>query len=105
MGLGRRRGGIGLSLCSSSRLSSLAKPKESSSERRRRRKDLLEKELDDESDITLSDNSSEEKVSGSRKNSLSPTQYLGSLATDILSESKPRQQGSMERSTALSTPA
>jgi hypothetical protein len=46
-----------------SRLSSSAEPKESSSERRRRRKDLLEKELEDDSDITLSE---EQRREGSK---------------------------------------
>ncbi len=90
------------SLSSFSRLSSSAEPKESRSERRNRRKELLEKQLEDESEITLSDGS--EKVSGSRKLFLSPTQFLGSLTTGVLGGSKPRQQGSMERPSALSTP-
>ncbi len=53
------------------RLSSPAEPKESRSERRRKRKELLENELDDESDISLSDDSSEENDSGSAQETLS----------------------------------
>jgi hypothetical protein len=95
------------SLSSLSRLaSSSAEPKETRKEERaRKRKEALEKELDEESDITLSDDSSDRRDSGgSRKLSLSPTQFLGSLATGPLTVSRPRQLGSMERPSALSTP-
>jgi hypothetical protein len=85
MGISRRRDGIGQpSLSTFSRLSSSAEHKESGSERRKRKKELLEKELDDESDITLSEDGSEEKDSGS----------LESFATGVLSGSRSRQQGS-----------
>jgi hypothetical protein len=93
------------SLSSFSRLSSSAEPKESRSERRKREKELLEKELEDEFDITLSEDGNEEKDSGSRKLSLSsPTQFLDSLATGVLGRSKSKQQGFMERPSALSIP-
>jgi hypothetical protein len=93
------------SLSSFSRLSSSAEPKETRKEEiARKRKEELEKELDEESDITLSDDSSDKKDSGSRKFSLSPTQFLGSLATGSLTVSKPRQLGSVERPSALTTP-
>jgi hypothetical protein len=60
------------SLSSLSRLSSSAEPKETrKEERRRKRKETLDKELAEESDITLTDDSSDKKDSGSRKLSLS----------------------------------
>jgi hypothetical protein len=60
------------SLSSFSRLSSSAEPKETRKEEKaRKRKEDLAKELDEESNITLSDDDHEVKDSGSRKLSLS----------------------------------
>ncbi len=62
------------SLSSFSRLSSSAEPKRTRQEdRARKRREDLAKELDEESDIELSDGDLEVKDSGSRKLSLSPT--------------------------------
>jgi hypothetical protein len=67
-----RRHALDNSLSSFSRLSSSAEPEETRKEEKaRKRREKLIKELEDEdSDLTLSDDSSEEKDSGSRK--LSP---------------------------------
>jgi hypothetical protein len=92
-----------LSLSSLSRLSSFAEPKESSFGRRNRRKVQLEKELEDESEVTLSDES-DGKDSASRKNSLSPVQFINSFVTGALKGrgSKPNLQGTAERPSAVS---
>jgi hypothetical protein len=92
------------SLSSFSRLSSSAEPKETMNEERaRKRSEKLTKELEEEdSDLTLSNDSSEEMDSGSRKNSLPPTQFFNSFVTGALAGSKPDQQGAMERPSALS---
>jgi hypothetical protein len=94
------------SLSSFSRSSSSAEPKETRKEERsRKRREALAKELDEEeADLTLSDDSSDKKDSESRKLSLSPTKFLDSFATGALERSKPKQRGSMERPSALSTP-
>jgi hypothetical protein len=90
------------SLSSSSRLPSSAAPKETrKEERRRKRKEDLEKELEDESDITLSDDSSDKEDSAQRKISLSLTQFLESKATGPLNGSRAMQQRAMARLSAL----
>jgi hypothetical protein len=93
------------SLSSSCRLPSSAAPKETKKEeRRRKRKEDLEKELAEESDITLSDDSSDKEDSAQRKISLSPTQFLESKATRLLSGSRAMQQRAMEKLSALNAP-
>ncbi len=85
-------------------MSSSPEPKETRKEERaRKRREELEKDLDEDSDPTLSEDSSDEKDSGSRKISLSPTQYLASFATGALGGSKPARQSSMERPSARSS--
>ena len=68
-------------------LSSLTRPPSSlepkltrKEERRRARKEALQKELDEESDISLSDDDRQGTEPASRKTSLSPTQFLQSKA-------------------------
>ena len=68
-------------------LSSLTRPPSSlepkltrKEERRRARKEALQKELDEESDISLSDDDRQGTEPASRKTSLSPTQFLRSRA-------------------------
>jgi hypothetical protein len=93
------------SLSSFYRVSSLAEPRETRKEERaRKRKEDLEKELEDESDITLSDDSSDKEDSAQQKLSLSPTQFLESKATGTLRRSKRMQQRAMESLSALNAP-
>jgi hypothetical protein len=93
------------SLSSFSRLSSSAEPKETRKEgRERRRKETLAKELEEESDITLSDDSINKEDSGPRKLFLSPTQYFDSKVTGALNRSGSKQKEAMERPSALMTP-
>jgi hypothetical protein len=54
--------------------------------------------------LTSSLGSSEDEESGSRKLSLSPSQFLTSFPTGALSGNKPKQQRSLERPSALSSP-
>jgi hypothetical protein len=69
--------------------SSVSETKQARKERRKReRRELLAQELEDESDITLSDESADKEDSGSRKLSLSPTQFLQSRATGLLNRSR-----------------
>jgi hypothetical protein len=98
------------SLSSFSRLSSSAEPKEILSERRRREKELLEKELDDEFDISLSDDSSDKEDPKSGNRSLSPSQFLEGFKNqerrqpNTLELRRPQQHEAKERLPALSTP-
>jgi hypothetical protein len=94
------------SLSSFHRVSSSAEPRETRNEERaRKRKEDLEKELENESDITLSDDSSDKEDSAQRKLSLSPTQFLESKATGPLKGSRATmQQRAMERLSALNAP-
>ncbi len=93
------------SLSSFSRSSSSAEPKGTRKEERaRKRREGLAKELDEESDINLSDEDLEVKDSGSRKLSLSPTQFLESKALGALRGSSAMQQRAMERLSALTAP-
>jgi hypothetical protein len=87
------------------RESSSAEPRETRKEARaRKRKEALEKELEDESDLTLSDDSSDKEDSAQRKLSLSPTQFLESKATGPLRGSRASQQRAMERPSAPNAP-
>jgi hypothetical protein len=93
------------SLSSLSRPSSSAKPKETRKEERaRKRKEALEKELNEESDISLSDDDLQGKESASRNISLSPTQFLQSRATRPLNRSMAKQQETMENPLARALP-
>jgi hypothetical protein len=93
------------SLSSFSRLSSSAEPKRTRQEERaRKRREDLAKELEEESDIELSDEDLEVKDSGSRKLSLSPTQFLESKVLGALRGSSAMQQRAMERLSALTAP-
>jgi hypothetical protein len=93
------------SLSSLSRQSSSAEHRGTrKEERRKKRKEALEKELDQESDISLSDDDSQKKASASRKISLSPTQLLESKALGPLSGSIEMQQRAMERLSARTAP-
>jgi hypothetical protein len=95
------------SLSSFSRLSSSAEPKRTRQEERaRKRREDLAKELDNESDVTLSDESVDKENSGSRNLSLSPaeTQFLASKAKGPLNRSSSKQHGTMESRSALATP-
>ena len=86
-------------------MSSSAEPRETRKEERaRKRKEALEKELEDESDLTLSDDSCDKEDSAQRKLSLSPTQFLESKATGPLSGSRAMQQRAMERLSAPNAP-
>jgi hypothetical protein len=76
-------------------LSSLTRPPSSlepkltrKEERRRARKEALEKELDEESDISLSDDDRQGTEPASRKISLSPIQFLQSIAMEPLNRSR-----------------
>jgi hypothetical protein len=73
-------------------------------ERARKTREELAKELDEESDINLSDEDFEVKDSGSRKLSLSPTQFLESKVLGSLRGSIAMQQRAMERLSALTAP-
>jgi hypothetical protein len=93
------------SLSSFDRVSSSAEPRETRKEARARKiKEALEKELEDESDLTLYDDSSDKEDSAQRKLSLSPTQFLESIATGALKGSRAVRQRAMERPSALNAP-
>jgi hypothetical protein len=93
------------SLSSLARSSSVSETKQARKERRKRERSvLLEQELEDESDITLSDESVDKEDSGSRKLSLSPTQFLQSRATGTLNRSRAMRQEAMENPSALASP-
>ncbi len=93
------------SLSSFHRVTSSAEPMETRKESRARaRKEALEKELNEESDISLSDDDRQMKASASRKTSLSPTQFLESKALGPLTGTGRMQQGAMERLSARTAP-
>ncbi len=93
------------SLSSFHRVTSSAEPMETGKERRaRKRKQALQKEVGEESDISLSDDDRQEKEPVSRKTSLSPTQFLESKALGPLTGSIGMQQRAMERLSARTAP-
>ncbi len=95
---------LDISLSSFYRESSSAAPKETRKEaRRRKRREDLKKELEDESDITLSDNGSDKENSAQRKIFLSPTQFLQSRATRPLNRSLAMRQETMENPLVLAS--
>jgi hypothetical protein len=73
--------------------------------KRRARKEALEKELEDESDIDLTDEEgSKSKDPSPRKTSLSPTQYLQSRALRPLNKNMARQLEAKGNSLVFATP-
>ncbi len=91
------------SLSSFNRVTSVEQPKETRKESKAR-KEALEKELDEESDISLSDDDRQMEASASRKTSLSPAQFLESMALGPLTGSGGMQQRAMERLPAHTVP-
>ncbi len=73
-------------------------------ELRRKRSEALQKELDDESDISLSDDDRQETEPAFRKTSLSPTQFLQSKATGALNRSRTTRQEAMGNPLVFATP-
>jgi hypothetical protein len=93
------------SLSSFHRVTSSAEPMETRKERKRReRKEALEKEVNEEPDISLSDDDRQKNVPASRKTSLSPTQFLESKALGPLTGSIGMRQRAMERLSARTAP-
>ncbi len=93
------------SLSSFHRESSSAAPKETRKEaRRRKRSEDLQKELDEESDITLSEDGSDKEDTAQWKLSLSPTQFLQSRATGPLNRSRAMRQEAMENPPVFASP-
>jgi hypothetical protein len=92
-------------------LSSLTRPPSSlepkltrKEERRRARKEALQKELDEESDISLSDDDRQVTEPASRKTSLSPTQFLQSKATGPLNRSRAKGQEAIGNPLVFASP-
>ncbi len=84
---------------------SVSESKQARKERRKReRSELLELELENEPDLTLSDESVDEEDAGSRKLSLSPTQFLQSRATGPLNRSRAIRLEAMENPPASASP-
>jgi hypothetical protein len=93
------------SLSSFARSSSVSETRQARKERKKReRSELLAQELDNEPDVTLSDESVDKEDSGSRKLSLSPTQFLQSRATGLLNRSRSMRQEAMENPSAPTAP-
>jgi hypothetical protein len=92
-------------------LSSLTRPPSSlepkltrKEERKRMRKVALQKEVDEESGISLSDDDRQETEPASRKTSPSPTQFLQSKATGPLNRSRAMGQDAMGNPLVFASP-
>jgi hypothetical protein len=100
-----RQAALDNSLSSFASSSSVSETKKARKERRKReRSELLEQELNNDPDLTLSDESVDKEDAGSRKLSLSPTQFLQSRATGPLNRSGAMRQEAMENPPAFASP-
>ncbi len=93
-------------------LSSLTRPPSSlepkltrKEERKRMRRVALQKEVDEESSISLSDDDRQETEPASRKTSPSPTQFLQSKATGPLNKSRAMGQDALGNLLVFASPA